>query len=451
MVERSMLTQLGLKPLPVGARRTAIGRAIYQDACTIFPWARSITGPGVRQTLDWIGSQVDGLQVTEIPTGTACFDWVVPKEWALDEAWLEDPDGNRIIDTKDTNLHVLNYSCPIDLRLSRSELDEHLYSLPDMPDAIPYATSYYQERWGFCLTQRQRDALPEGQYRAVIKTKLEPGSLSLGEIVVPGQTDEEILVSTYTCHPSMANNETSGIVVATMLARWLQSLENRRYTYRIVYCPETIGAIAFLSLRFEELKDRIKAGFVVTMVGDDRGYSCTETPSAVTIADRAARHVVSRIGPNPKVKSYMERASDERQYCAPGIDWPVVCLMRGGFYPEYHTSADDLSLISPVGLYGGFEFARLCIAALELNRVPQWVVRGEPHLSKYNVRGTLGARRELSKSEWQISHLLAFADGTRDLLDISELMNVPIWEAADVFDVLVSKGILRHEPESAKN
>lgn len=419
-----------------------IGKSMYSDAHHIIDWPRSITGEGVRQTLNWIGYELGGLKFTEIPTGTKCFDWTVPNEWKFDEAWIVGPDGTRIIDTADTILHVLNYSVPVDRTLDREELDKHLFSLPDMPDAVPYVTSYYKERWGFCISHNQREALPEGEYRAVVRSRLEPGSLSIGELVIPGETDQEILISTYVCHPAMANNETSGIVVATMIARWLKSLPYRYYTYRFVFCPETIGAVCFLSLRYQELKDKIAAGFVLTMLGDDRGYACTLTPNEDTLTDRSVRHVMQQISDHPDIRPHTLRVSDERQYCAPGIGWPVVALMRGSRYPEYHTDADDLSLVSPVGLYGGFELVRLCISTLELNVTPVWQVQCEPQLSKHGLRGTIGGPRKLATDEFLTSQFLAFSDGKRDLLAISELVGIPIWEASHILWQLVDLGLL---------
>lgn len=437
-----MLASLGHRPLPVGKKRSVIGQAIYRDARHIMDWPRSITGVGVRQTLNWIGDELGGLTVTEIPTGTKCFDWTVPNEWKFDEAWIKGPDGTRVVDTADTILHVLNYSAPVDTVLDRDELDKHLFSLPDMPDAVPYVTSYYKERWGFCLAHNKREALPDGKYRAVVRSRLEPGSLSIGELVIPGETDQEILISTYVCHPAMANNETSGIVVATMIARWLKSLPNRHYTYRVVFCPETIGAVCFLSLRYQQLQQRIAAGFVLTMLGDDRGYACTLTPTEDTLTDRVVRHVMPRVADHPDMRPHTVRVSDERQYCAPGIGWPVVALMRGSRYPEYHTDADDLSLVSPVGLYGGFELVRLCLSTLELNVIPHWQVQGEPQLSKHGLRGTIGGPRKLASDEFLISQLLAFSDGKRDLLAISYLAAIPIWEASDILWQLVDRGLL---------
>ena len=311
-----------------------------------------------------------------------------------------------------------------------------------MPDAVPYVTSYYKKNWGFCLPHSQREKLINGTYRAVIKSSLKPGVMNIGEIFIRGQTDKEVLISTYICHPSMANNEVSGIVVLTKLVQWLQSTSKLKYSYRILFCPETIGAIAFLSERYKLLKSKLIAGFVVTMVGDDRGYSFIETPNKDSITDRVANHVVKYLCSNPNIIPYTMRASDERQFCSPGIDLPVVTVMRGGRYPEYHTSEDNLGLISPVGLYGGFEYVRLCVSALEMNCLPRWVVRGEPHLSKYDLRNTTGGPRILSENEFLISNILAFSNGQRDLLQIADLLEKPIWEIYPSIRILKEKNLI---------
>lgn len=445
MAEHLPLSALPLAPQSVGAFRTRIGRRLHEDAAHILPWTRSLTGPGVRQTLDWIAAQLGDLAITSIPTGEPIFDWVVPDEWSLQEAWIEGPDGSRIVDAADSNLHVVNYSEPVDKVLGRDELDSHLHSLPLIPDAVPYVTSYYKRRWGFCLADAVRKSLPEGDYRAVIRSTLEPGHLTYGEYVIPGESDEEILLTTYVCHPSMANNETSGIVVTTMLAQWLAVLPRRRYTYRILYCPETIGAVAFLTRRHDHLKEWLKAGFVITMVGDDRGYSYTETPRADTLADRIGRHVVNMMTNTPSIRPHTLRASDERQFCAPGIDLPVGCLMRAGRYPEYHTSEDNLDLVSPTGLYGGFELARLCLAALENNALPKWTVRGEPFLSRHGLRGTIGGVRALPEFQMIVSNILAFSDGTRDLVSIAEMLEMSLFQIYPVYEQLAQAGLLKDE------
>ncbi|MDC1051142.1 DUF4910 domain-containing protein [bacterium] len=441
-MDENVLSKLGFEPAPIGSLRSAIGRQLYKDAVSIFPWNRSITGVGVEQTHHWISSRVEGFVSHTFKSGEAVFDWVIPNEWNVKEAWIKDSEGNIVVDFNENNLHLLNYSEPVDKILSNEEMDDHLYSLPEMPDAIPYVTSYYKKRWGFCMSHNQRLSLQEGYYHAYINSSLQPGELKLGEIKVPGQSKEEILISTYTCHPSMANNEVSGIVVATMIARWLQSQANLHYSYRIVFCPETVGSLAFLSRNYETLKENLVAGFVVTMVGDDRGFTFTQTPNANSIADRVAEHVINCLTPNPNIVPHTGRVSDERQYCSPGINLPVVSIMRCGKYPEYHTSEDNLDLISPVGLYGGFEFTRLCLSALELNVTPHWKIKGEPHLTKYDLRSTIGGPRKLSNFEAMVSQVLAFSDGSRDLLEIADLIGEPIWEVFKTTMLLNEKKLI---------
>src|SRR5690242_4085962 len=259
---------------PLQARASArLEEPMYGWLKDLFPICRSITGKGVRETLRYLEALIPGLQMREIPSGTKAFDWTVPNEWNISEAYIENDKGERIIDFANNNLHVIGYSEPVDVWLDRQELDRFLHSLPEHPDWIPYVTSYYKRRWGFCLSQKQRDGLPAGQYRAVVRSTLAPGSLSYGEVVFPGEVKDEVLLSTYICHPSMANNELSGPVVTTALARWIAGMENRRLTYRIVFIPETIGSIVYLSTHLRELKQNLRAGYVVTCVGDERAYS----------------------------------------------------------------------------------------------------------------------------------------------------------------------------------
>jgi aminopeptidase-like protein len=421
----------------------ASGQRAYDLATELFPICRSITGPGLRETLATLRRELPELMIHEVPSGTPCFDWTVPREWSISAAFIEAEDGRRIADFASHNLHVVGYSAPVDAVLTLEELCPHLHSLPEMPDAIPYVTSYYQERWGFCLPHRVASALKPGRYRAKIASTLKPGSLSYGEIRLPGETEQEVLISTYVCHPSMANNELSGPVVTTEIVRWLRSMTCRRYSYRILFVPETIGAIVYLSRHFDEMKRNVIAGFNVTCIGDDRAYSFLPSRLGGTLADRAAVHALRHhAGADGFTRySFLDRGSDERQYCSPGLDLPVASIMRSkyGTYPEYHTSLDDLSLISPAGLGGGIGALAKAILAVEANAVYRATVLGEPQLGRRGLYPTLGTAGS-SRTVRNMMTILAYADGGHDLLSIADMLDVPVWELH-----AVARKLLAHE------
>jgi len=320
-----------------------------------------------------------------------------------------------------------------------------LHSDENHPEAIPYITSYYKRNWGFSLKHKQRNALKEGLYRAVIKSSLSTGSLTYGEIILPGDTDEEIFLSTDICHPSMANNELSGPVVLTGLVRWLSKLKSRRYTYRCLWVPETIGAITYLSQNLDCMKKRVKAGYVLTCVGDDREYSFLASRLGGTLADRAALHVMGHYSPDFKKYSYLERGSDERQYCFPGVDLPVCSVMRSKYdtYPEYHTSLDNLELISPGGLGGAYELYRKIITALELNVVFRATTLGEPRLGIRNLYPDV-SRKEIYDSVIGTLNVLAYSDGSHDLIAIADLIKLPYDKCADLLHSLYKAGLVEH-------
>ncbi len=421
------------------------GERAYALATELYPICRSLTGPGVRQTLRILQRELPDLTLHEVPSGTPCFDWTVPPEWSIREGYIATEDGRRIVDFANHNLHVVGYSIPVDAVMDLDELRPHLYSLPDMPDAIPYVTSYYRERWGFCLSHRQLESLKPGRYRVKIDSTLSAGSLTYGELLIPGQREEEIFLSTYVCHPSMANNELSGPAVTTEIARWLGMLPGRRFSYRVVFIPETIGSLVYLSRNLPEMKRRIIAGFNVSCVGDDRAYSYLPSRQTGTLADRAALHALRhQAGEKGFVRySFLDRGSDERQYCSPGIDLPVATIMRSKYaaYPEYHTSLDDLSLISPAGLAGGISTIAKAILAIEANGTYRAAVLGEPQLGPRGLYPTLGTsggglvvRRQMD--------VLAYSDGAHDLLAIADLIGAPVWELSDIVARLLAHGLL---------
>ncbi len=425
----------------------ALHAEIYGWAADLFPICRSLTGEGVRKTLRYLQDLVPGLAMHEIPTGTRCFDWEIPDEWNIREAYLVGPDGNRVVDFRNHNLHVVSYSEPVNTELSLADLQSHLYSSEEQPDAIPYVTSYYKRRWGFCLTHRQRSALAPGRYRAVIDSTLAPGAMTYGELLLPGDTPDEILLSTYVCHPSMANNEISGPVMVAALARWLQSQPRRRYSYRFVWVPETLGAIAYLSRNLEPMQEHTRAGFVVTCVGDDRSYSYLPSRFGDTLADRAALHVLRHRAPGFRRFSFLDRGSDERQYCFPGIDLPVASVMRSKYntYPEYHTSLDNLDLISAPGLGGAFEAYRAILTAFELNYRFQVTTLCEPRLGIRNLYPDL-QRKEVSDDVVPILNILAYADGAHDLIALAERIELPYERCVDLLRALHGAGLVDLKP-----
>ena len=407
-----------------------VGYEMYQWAKDIFPINRSITGPGVRLTLAYLSKLLPNLIVHEVPSGTQAFDWTVPDEWTIRDAYITDETGNRVVDFRQHNLHVVGYSEPVNVWLDRIELDKYLYSLPNQPDAIPYITSYYERRWGFCLSHKQREALPSGRYNAVVDSELKPGMLNYAELILPGETSEEVFLSTYVCHPSMANNELSGPTVTTFIANWLASRSNNRYSYRLIFIPETIGSITYLSRNKDHLKANVFAGFNVTCIGDNRAYSYLPSRNGNSISDTVARHVLKHISPTYKSYKWTDRGSDERQYCAPGIDLPIASIMRTkyGKYDEHHTSLDDLlNVVTPEGLDGGFNALKSAIEALEENKFPKVNVYCEPQLGKRGLYPTLSTKSSGNEVRLMMD-LITWADGSKSMLEIAEICDVPIWE-----------------------
>jgi aminopeptidase-like protein len=422
-----------------------IGKDIYKFAKQIWPINRSITGEGIRTTLYKIKQHLPKLEIKSIPSGTEVFDWTVPKEWLAMEAYIITPNGEKICDFKVNNLHLLGYSTSFEGYIKLEKLKEHLYTLPEQPEAIPYITSYYKERWGFCLSQNQYDHLKEGDYYVKIEAKQFDGVLNYGEIILPGREQKEVFLSTYICHPSMANNEISGPTVVTFLAKWLFDLSERHYTYRIVFIPETIGSITYLSLNYNEMKQKTISGFNVSCVGDDRAYSYLPSRNGNTLSDDIAKHVLKHIDPDFKSYTWLDRGSDERQYCAPGIDLPVASIMRTkyGQYPEYHTSLDDLdSVVTPSGLDGGYWSIRKAIEAIERNQKYCVTVLGEPQMGKRGLYPTLSTKKSGEQVRLMMD-VISLCDGKNTLLQIAETLSTPIWELYELIDKLVEHKLLQ--------
>ena len=419
------------------------GQKMYRLVERLFPICRSITGDGVRETLSILKEFLPDLKTYEVPSGTQVFDWVIPKEWKIREAYIENGKGERIIDMKKNNLHVMGYSMPLDKYVNLEELKNFVYVQEDQPDAIPYVTSYYKERSGFCMSRHMRDSLPEDRYHLYIDSELFDGSLTYGELILPGTSEKEILLSTYLCHPSMANNELSGPALAAALAEWLGSLPNRTYTYRILFIPETIGSITYLSRNLDTMKQRVIAGYVLSCVGDDRTYSYIPSRAGNTLADRAARNVLRFHYPEYKRYTYLDRGSDERQYNAPGVDLPVcvVCRSKYGEFPEYHTSLDNLSLVTPEGLAGSLDVYKQMILAIENNAFYRIKCLCEPQLGKRGLYPTVSKKGSYDAIK-SMTDFIAYADGRHDLLEISEIIGVAVKELIPIIEKLTQNQLL---------
>lgn len=410
----------------------------------VWSYHRSLTGDGNRKTLLSIKKLIPDLSIQEIPTGTKFWDWEIPKEWNLKSAQIINESNEVILDAKTCNLHVVSYSESIDKKLNLDELQERLHSIPELPDAIPYRTSYYEKNWGFCVTEDFRKTLKDSTYKVKIDSEFFNGSMTIGEIYLKGETESEILFSTYICHPMMANNELSGPAMAIALASYISSLD-RYYSYRILFYPETLGSLYFLSQNLTHLKKHLIAGYVLTCVGDENNWNFMPSRTGIAISDKIALRILKKLNHNYNHNSFKSRGSDERQYCSPNIDLPVSSVMRSMYaqYPEYHTSKDDLNFISKKGLSESLLLYKDIINEFEKNRIPKVTTFGEPMLSKRNLRNNVGGGL-LSENETLVSNILAFSDGSNDLQELSLYLEVPLAEIINTVKLLIKFGLVKY-------
>jgi aminopeptidase-like protein len=400
------------------------GEEIFAFAARIFPICRSITGDGVRRTLREIGSHL-ALEMREVPTGTEVFDWTIPREWKIRDAYVKNGAGEKVIDFTRSNLHVMSYSIPVRKRLSLGELKDHIHTLPEQPDLIPYRTSYYADDWAFCMAHRQLEKLSEDSYEVVIDSSLESGSLTYGEYLHKGETDEEFLLSAHVCHPSLANDNCSGVALLTHLARRMAGFRTR-FSYRFLFAPGTIGAIAWLAGN-EDKTWRIKHGLVVSMVGDGGGPTYKRSRRGDAAIDRAMAHVLHRSGLAPTIEDFSPYGYDERQYCSPGFNLPVGLFQRSKYasIPQYHTSADNLAFIKPEHLLESYRLIVNAIGVIENDVIHRNTMpKCEPQLGKRGLYRRVGGK-DIAAENMAMLWVLNFSDGANSLLDIAERSKLP--------------------------
>jgi aminopeptidase-like protein len=418
-------------------------QAMYRFITELYPICRSITGNGLRETLHRIQTHIP-LTLYEVPSGTQVFDWTVPREWNIRDAYVKNSQGDRVIDFQKSNLHVLNYSIPVHKKFSLEQLKPHLFTLPDHPDWIPYRTSYYKDSWGFCLTHKQFLNLPDDEYEVYIDATLEPGNLTYGEYYLPGEESDEVLISCHVCHPSLANDNLSGIAIATYLANYLSQIA-RRYSYRFVFIPATIGSITWLS-RNENNVHKIKHGLVLSCLGDPGKSTYKKSRRLNAEIDQAAIHVLQHSNQDYAVANFIPYGYDERQYCSPGFDLPVGCFMRtpNGKYPEYHTSADNLNFVQPEYLADSFYKCLSILSILEdnktyLNQNPKC----EPQLGKRGIYQAIGGPSNKGFNEMAMLWVLNLSDGKHTLLEIAQHSGIEFHDIQTAADLLLQHKLLK--------
>jgi aminopeptidase-like protein len=427
---------------------SSIGVEMHQLMTLLYPICRSITGNGVRQSFEIINKHIP-LTLYEVPSGTKAFDWTVPKEWNIRDAYIKNARGEKIVDFKNSNLHVLNYSIPVHKKLSLTELKAHLYSSPDHPDWIPYRTSYYKETWGFCIPHNQLVTLEDGEYEVFIDSSLENGSLTYAECFIPGEISDEVLIFTHTCHPSLCNDNLSGISLSVFLIKHLMQKE-RRYSYRFVFAPTTIGSIVWLS-RNESNVHKIKHGLVCTLVGDTRNFTYKRSRRHNAEIDQIVEHVLQTSGKEYKIIDFFPFGYDERQFCSPGLNLPVGCLTRAtyGQYPEYHTSADNLEFVKISSLEESLDFFQEVILVLESNRrYINQSPKGEAQLGKRGLYSMIGANSQNMDSQLALLWILNGSDGEQSLLEIARKASMKFSDIKHAADRLLATDLLKEKLEA---
>jgi aminopeptidase-like protein len=415
----------------------------YDFVRRLYPICRSITGAGLRETLQLIRERLPQLLVREVPTGTRVLDWTIPREWNIRDAYIKNSVGERVVDFKRSNLHVVSYSTPVCARMTLAELRSHLHTLPEHPDWIPFRTSYFRESWGFALTHRQYEALEEGEYEVCIDATLEDGSLSYGEWYSAGSDPREVLISCHCCHPSLCNDNLSGIAVAVGLAERLSSRPHR-YSYRFLFMPTTLGSLAWLSAN-EHTTSRIVAGLVLACVGDPGAFTYKKTRRGNTLTDRASAYVLEHRGEPFSIQEFIPYGYDERQFCSPAFDLPMGSLLRtpNGCFPQYHTSADDLSLVTPDALAGSLDCADAILQLVDQNTTcVNLQPKGEPRLGPRGLYPPSGKPGEPSPETLALLWVLNFSDGSHDLLAIAQRAALPFRIIRDAADSLAKVGLI---------
>ena len=429
-----------------GLNLAEIGDEMHRLIADLYPICRSITGNGVRETLAMLKTRIP-LEVHEVPSGTRVFDWTVPKEWNITDAYIKNDEGERIVDFRKSNLHVVSYSVPVKARLRLNELKEHVFTLPEHPDWIPYRTSYYKENWGFCLSHSQWLGLKDGEYDVCIDSRFDEGHLSYGEYYLKGERPEEVLLSCHVCHPSLSNDNLSGIALVAFIAKYLSQL-SLRYSYRFLFIPGTIGSITWLSLN-EAHALRIKHGLVVAGVGDPGKSTYKKSRRGDAEIDKAAIRALRDSGSDYEIQEFSPYGYDERQFCSPGFNLPVGAFMRTphGRYPEYHTSADNPSFVQPQSLADSFAKCLSVLNILENNRTYQnQNPKCEPQLGKRGLYRTIGGSKDVKLHELAMLWVLNLSDGNHTLLDIADRSGLEFGLIKAASDILLESGLLREDP-----